>query len=425
MRSDELTTNESVTNPPGICHACCRDVGFVAAAFLVLAVVLVNLMGGALGIWELPGESALEGREYTDIQPVLNLHSVKNGRFQSKMDRLLSDRVVARDEVLLANAAFQRHVIELARLPLGYDIYPTFFQSERVYCGQYDAVYPFPAKQRQFSDGYWHAIGESLGVLAANADERINWRLALVERADNTVSAPTHDLVSEPADYYYIEDELSRIVPESFELVDLHVGDAREYAQQYFRTDHHMQVQGSVIAYEKVLKSLGRTPERFDDFFAAFDGQYFGSNARVGLCDLAWDVVYDVAYDRKNLKITADGKKGNYHTVDLLFSKDGKPYQKKSRFSNIGFHRKHFKLIEYENLDLPESSGSLLLIGDSYLDNCGRFYAKSYRHVYELDPRYYEGSLKEFIAAHEIDDAVIYGSLETLDTDAAQNCLRS
>ncbi len=402
-----------------------RNATFVALAFLVLALVIINVGGGMLGAWQLPKSSQLEGRDYIDMSKVSNLHSIRKGYFQSAADSFCADYVPARDDVLLANAELQRSIIKTARLPFGYDMYPSFYQSDRVICENLKAIYPLPLKKTEYDDDYWRRISDALEALVANTDADINWRLALAERAEMTVSAPTHDLVANSADYYYMQEMLSKSVPSQFELVDLHIGDALEYARLYYRTDHHMQVLGSIDAIGRIMKSLGREPFDFGEGYVAFDGQSFGSNARVALCDYYWDNITDVDCPHSNLKITCNGNKADYHGIDRLWYDDGSSYRKKSRFASVSFHNKHYKLIEFENGNQPESAGTLLLIGDSYTDNCGRLFAQHYHTTYELDPRYYDGSLKEFINSHDIDDVVIFSSTEALDYESAQACFAS
>ena len=49
-----------------------------------------------------------------------------------------------------------------------------------------------------------------------------------------------------------------------------------------------------------------------------------------------------------------------------------------------------------------------------------RFFAEHYRKVYVIDPRQYEGSIEEFVATHQIDDAVVLLSTVSLLEDSAK-----
>ena len=64
---------------------------------------------------------------------------------------------------------------------------------------------------------------------------------------------------------------------------------------------------------------------------------------------------------------------------------------------------------------MPEEAGSILVIGDSYSNVMTRLLARSFKHVYDVDPRQYEGNLTEYIREKDVDYAVMILCNESLD----------
>ena len=94
-----------------------------------------------------------------------------------------------------------------------------------------------------------------------------------------------------------------------------------------------------------------------------------------------------------------------------------KPFKQSSPYESLyaSWFRNSVKLIEFDNPALLEETGSLLIISDSYDDSLDRFFSANYRHVYELDPRYFTDAseIEDFIHQHpDIRDAIFVLSLD-------------
>ncbi len=78
------------------------------------------------------------------------------------------------------------------------------------------------------------------------------------------------------------------------------------------------------------------------------------------------------------------------------------------RFQNVyaeWFHSDH-GLIEIEN-ESAETDKTLLIIGESFTNNVERLFAESYRKVYVVDPRLFEGNISQLMVAASPDDALV------------------
>lgn len=200
---------------------------------------------------EIPPKSYLEGREY-QVFPELNVHEFKTGAFQSSFEQYIADLMPYRDDILLANAKLQRGVISLANLPLKYEAYPTFFGSYYLCCPDYKAIVETPSKKADISNL------EATRQLLANAIEQhpaIDWRIALVDRSRTSPGNPAHNLVSEPADYSFYKAELLDKLPPSCAVIDLSIDGSTNYFEQYYRTDHHWNAEGSFNAFRLITEN--------------------------------------------------------------------------------------------------------------------------------------------------------------------------
>ena len=364
----------------------------------------------------------LEGRSYQGF-PELTCQALVSGQFQDEFDRYVTDSVPKLQGVMLANASLQRDTISLAVGPFAYTAYPTFYGSSYAYSADDGAVCMIPSRQYSDSTDY-ESITASLNSLAALHPD-IRWRMALVDRASISEASPVHDLVAEPVDYSYLRelvlDPISGRIPYS----DLANSVSEDYYKLYFRTDHHWQVWGALDAYSKVMESYGEEPMRFGEAIVGYDGPFYGSYARSGLCMLASDAVDDVAYDHSKLLVTFDGAKKHMDALSWSMVSDSKRYKKPNRFANVygDYFHGDPTLIEITNTE-SEVGRSLLIIGDSFTNNCERFYAEHYDKVYVLDPRSYKGTISGFLDEHAVDDALFLLSRDTLVASSFQDVIR-
>ena len=390
-----------------------QNILFSIAAAIVLSVALGNIVASKLvPTYEMPARSYLEGREYQGF-PELSRAALADGQFQDQFEQFVSDSVPKQQDVMLANAALQRLSISLAAKPFGYDAYPTFYGSSYAFSSEHGSVCMLPLSQSSDSANY-DAIAEKLNNLASKHQD-MRWRMALVDRASISNASPVHDYIASPVDYDYMTDVLLSKLSGNIPYIDLSNSDTEQYYQLYFKTDHHWQVWGALDAYYKVMESFGEEPNRQYQRFVAFEGPFYGSYARSGLYPFVSDSVDDVIYDHSELKVSFNGEKQKLEDLCFSFSKKQKPYEKPDRFSNVyaDYYHGDPALIKITNRS-TSSQKSLLIIGDSFTNNCERFYAEHYHTVYVLDPRKYEKTIEQFLEKHPVDDALFLLSRDTL-----------
>jgi len=350
------------------------------------------------------------------VKENLNLDGLVSNRLQAAVTTEVDNHVPFKAGVLLANAGIQRVVIGLANAPFGWGCYPTFFGSDRCYCPKANAIYETPVKVEEYSID---ELSKKLSHISEAIENRedINWYFALPDRSSISLASPLREKVSRAMDYNCAVNMILGALPSRISKIDLSCKSLMEYQNKYFRTDHHMQIQGAVDFYQKTIAKLGKKPCDFNRFYQAYNQPIYGSNARIGLYKLAVDYIYDVDYDRSNLSVMFDNKKVGLSALDASWRTDSEEDLELVDFQDayIIYFQSSPGLVTITNDDADENAGALLLISDSYDNSSARFFAENYKVVYELDPRHYEGDINEFVSSHsEITDAVMVFCLENI-----------
>ncbi len=394
-----------------------RNILFIAITAVVCSLALINITATSLPGSQGPvAKSYLEGRNYQQA-PEITPVRLSSGVFQSEFEQFVADSIPFRNAALFANAGTQRTTIELANIPFGYPAYPTFYDSDYIFCPNWHSIVEAPDSQRTLTPEKLRASAEAISRFI-EANQNVNWRMALVDRGRNSLASPAHDLLAQPADYDFIKREYLDRLPSECNYIDLSITDTGQYYEKYFKTDHHWQIGGALDAYQAIMESLGKRP--IDDYalFTAYDGPFYGSEARGGLIASESDFVLDVSYDKSALKIKVDGKK-----KDASFlggnGGDNDSHVKADEFENV--YARYFHgdpgVIAITNESAPDSS-SLAIIGDSFTNNIERLFAENYARVYVIDPRHCKSSMQACLDKYQVDDAVfIMGSNTATSVD--------
>lgn len=386
---------------------------------LIIAVCLFSWIGNRVavdqGYAEYETESYLEGREFQTF-PDLTSASFSEGTFQDEFEDYLCDHMPEHDDVILANAAMQRSIIALASLPFGFEAYETYFGSDYVYLPEYSAVLEMPMSTSDLTVESLNTYAEEYSALMeANPD--IDWLVYICDRPSTTLANPAVVMSSDVADYEYIRENFLDLLPESCIVVDGSYTDSAEYCAEHYLTDHHWNIYGAIDAYEEIITALGKEAIDLSDVFVAYEGPFWGSEARSGLVLDEGDVVYDVEYERSSLRVAVGGKEYDASCLAESWQEGYTGHVNEEKFTDsyhACFHG-DWGLIEIENLDM-EDGETLLIIGDSYTDCFERFFAENYRCVYVIDPRHVDDlDIQEFIDENGIDDVAFIETAKNID----------
>ena len=379
-------------------------------AFIILAIAVTLIVAGGQAYdlatgQERSSHTYLEGREYQEA-PEISLSNISSGTYQKQVEKYLADHIPHRDGILIYNAQLQRNAIMMANAPFGFEGVPTFYDSSTIWCASVDALLDQPMLKRNCPAEKVEASAANWASLIEGSPDT-NWCFALVDRAYTSEASPAYGLVTDPADYKYFHSILESTLPDTCALPDLSYANVEDFLSDYYRTDHHWQIQGGIRAYERIMNSLGKTPIDVGGYHVAFKGPFYGSGARRGLMATESDVVYDADYAPSGFSVSANGKPRERSEVDESFADDYTGYTKNAKYENVygTYFHGDWTLLEYSNPSAP--NGTLLIIGDSYTNCIDHIFAESYQHVYVVDPRYYKGSLVEYVGKLAPDDAVV------------------
>ena len=393
-----------------------RNIAFVAVAAACLLTVVVYKAAIYLTPLEDEESSTLEGRVYQNL-PELTWESFESGEYQDDFEQFVADSVPGRDEVLLANAALQRSAIRLANLPFGFDAYPTFFGSDYVCIPSLGAVWAKSKTVEDVKQDDMDEWAEACSKVIETAPD-VEWAFYLCDRSSVSEANPAALLSSDIADYSYLAEGFLTQLAGDCTVIDGSYTNTDDFAEDHYLTDHHWTIQGAMKTYQAIIEVFDKEALEFGEVYVAYEGPFWGSSSRSGLAlPGGGDTVCDVEYDRSSLKVTVDGVERDESFLDESYADDYDGHFNSSLFENTyaTYFHSDYGLIEIENLDV-QNGESLLIIGDSYTNCMERFFAESYRYVYVIDPRHYEeGTIQEFLAGHDIDDAAFVITVETLD----------
>ncbi len=386
---------------------------FIACFSLVLCAILITAALSFLPVG-LPAwlknptySSQLEGRTY-EKRPSLSVAALEDGSFQDAFEQYVSDRIPSRDRMLMANASLQRALIATAALPFGYDVYPTFYGSGTVYDSKADMVAPLPERQSPKQEESYRAAAEALSAFAS-AHPDLNMVFCEVDRLEFSGANPASGLISDPIDRPYMRSRFLSQLPSNLQVVDLEATDKEAFVTDYFRSDHHWNVGGAYKGYTKILDTLlpGATPVTVYGSDTWDNIPFFGSNARLGLCEVVeHDVITDLAYDESDLSVRIDERDESIESLRHRESYDAGAVSD-DRYQNryAEYFHGDFGIIEITNHDKPEGE-DIVLIGDSFSNAMERFVAEHYRTTYVIDPRRYPETLGDFVESHPVENVL-------------------
>ncbi len=184
----------------------------------------------------------------------------------------------------------------------------------------------------------------------------------------------------------------------------------------FYRTDHHWNVRGMLLGYEKIYDMLAEnypdiTPMQAHDTIYTFpDIEFHGRWARAVFYQIKPGDVFEVPLlTLPPYKIyDIEGKELDYNHKEEYLAGD----YSRAPFADhyIEYNGKDVNYLEYvfEN----GTDRNLLIIGDSFTNAIEPLLASHYHHTYAVDIRHYPDyyfSLSEFLSTHDVDDILVLG----------------
>ena len=175
----------------------------------------------------------------------------------------------------------------------------------------------------------------------------------------------------------------------------------------FYKTDHHWNTDGAYYAYYALASTLGYTPKD-KSYFAleCLSNEFYGTSySKSGFFFASPDSIYAPKIDENRYKTTI---------VDINFTFDGlydtSYLSKKDKYSVfLSGNNAHVKIIDTQS----ESKETLLLIKDSFSHSLAPYLLEHY-NLELIDPRYYIGSIEEYILENDIKNVLFIFGLDTL-----------
>ena len=320
---------------------------------------------------------ALEGREVS-ATPQFSLASFESGEFQDAVESYASDALPFHDQAMLLNAGLQEVGISQAAGLFGFDVYPTYLASNRLYIASQDAVTYLPFEHTEYHDQKLTEYAQGLAKQAkAHPDKK--FVVYMVQGFAEPSVNPANSLVG---NVFLPQDEIAvfkaalgdcpnvSVLTDSYSTLD-------EYYQDFFHSDHHWNARGALRAYNTIAAELGL--EQVDTSTLTLrqvcsDVTFMGATSRWGR-HVVNDAVMDVNIDYSGVSYKRGGKTldGNDHSSYEALSGDKKVYS---------FYDEYYDNIP-QGVITGQGSGSALLISNSYGGAIQRQLATQYATLYK------------------------------------------
>ena len=346
-------------------------------------------------------------RAKLQTRPEATLENFKDGTFQSQTETWLTTKVPKRDSVMLLNAKMQRKVIETANLLTGFQTIPTFYGSNFAYNENLEVITRTSVQQSEEASRNFNRAAQAINEFASNHSD-LSFTIAIPDRSDTSEASPTYPLTSKPIDNDYRQTQFINLLDPSIKYVDLTCSSTTEHFEKYFRMDHHWNIEGAVDAYKKIMQNAFPDLEQVD-FTNKIEydvPEFWGYDARWGLITtLNGDRISDYEVDLTGISIKINDTEKSSEDVEHVKKYENKKYNKQALEDR---HNEYFhtNVAKIEFTSQKNTNRNLLIIGDSYLHSCERFYAHSFDKVVHIDSEVFKDSLQQLIDSNNITDVL-------------------
>ena len=175
----------------------------------------------------------------------------------------------------------------------------------------------------------------------------------------------------------------------------------------FYKTDHHWTADGAYCAYSVLASRLGYVEKSKKSFeLELLNDEFYGSTySKSGFFFADPDSIYCPVIDSERYKTTiADVNL----TFDGILDRDY--LAKKDKYSAfLSGNNAHVKIVDTQG----ESKETLLIIKDSFSHSLVPYLIEHY-NIELIDPRYYKGSIEDYIIENDIKNVLFLFGLDTL-----------
>ena len=195
--------------------------------------------------------------------------------------------------------------------------------------------------------------------------------------------------------------------------------DHRDERLLYYRTDHHWTTWGAYYAYTELCAAMGLQPVPAEQYEITVVTENFRGTTFSKINDLTIPGEPIHRFTLPELQLTV-----SYGMPERAETSDAQGSDGLCNPEYLGQKDKYSYFLdnihEFITVDNPaaDTGRRLVVIKDSYANCMIPFLAPHFEKMYIIDPRYYRGSIIDFVASEdEVTDVLILYNLGTMDTD--------
>ncbi len=379
-----------------------------------------------------PEESVVEARELVALKPATNpnlrraLDFIEEGKYREaagilidlytsasfvkQFERSTSDQFPLRMPIIQFSKATERVIIKLAYSILPDTTIPADMST--------DIYYDKAHNQLLFSPTLFNeTTRESIDGRIRNYEELIeaypekNFYLYYLQTLHNS-RHHTMNSYFEEADEGQSINYFEQNLPEGLRLEKFMLNSMEDHLEYYYRTDHHWNVYGMLLAYEQIYDMLSKDYSdispmlEYEKIVKFPEIEFLGRMARVTFYPIEGDDFEVEVIDIPPFDMIKSGQVIEEHPRLAYFAGEYSKIPYTNHFNE--FYGKVTDLIEY-TFD-NDSDRNLLIIGSSFRNALDPLLGSHYHKTFCIDLRYYtDFSLSDFLKEHEVDDILIVG----------------
>ena len=372
-----------------------------------VVIVFILMLAASAALFFMPADEdsfARENRTRTEM-PVLSADSFFSGEFATGFDSYVNDNIAFRSELVAAG----RYLSDNKGItpPDGKVVYTDKdIGTETV---QKACMLIADGKIMEVftkNEDSERVYAEAINHISENIDEDINVYAALVPtqlefsgRLYSSIQTSQRDTIEEI--YGMLNPRVTGV--DIYSTLENHTD---EYI--YYRSDHHWTMLGSYYGYSAFMKARGTAPASLSNFELSDQGEFYGylyeqyPDSSIQKDTLEWYDTAKAADLTIEMESIRDGKVNKYtspmfdetkHDYSFFFSADH-PYTKIT----------NKKILNGE---------TLLVIKDSFASNFVPWCVNNYSTIIMVDPRTYNGNLRDVFNENDIDDVLVLNYIFT------------
>ncbi len=184
----------------------------------------------------------------------------------------------------------------------------------------------------------------------------------------------------------------------------------------YFRTDHHWTARGAYYAYAVFCEQKGITPYALTDYacteFEGFLGSFYKDSDNAAAMAENPDTVEAFYPMSGSVTMRFTNTKGNSYDWPIVSNVEQSPASLK--YSAFAGADNPYSVIH--NPDITDGS-TLVVVKESYANALMPFLSDHYATIYEIDYRYWDGNLVDFVAENDVKEVMFVNNISMTRSD--------